>query len=200
MITLLLVLIAFLASCQSSKKSTDAICKIGTDERYGTAWVYFSAPDHALLVTAAHVVCGSVIVDVEFNTGEKLSGIVIKTDSTRDLALVYVYNAPRKKPLIITSREYKPLKRVYTCGHPVGLFFTHSQGRIQNPYRETTDNVSIVQHDLVAAGGASGSPVWVKNWLGRKRVIGVLVSYKEDMPAASFSVAGQEIIEFLKKK
>lgn len=194
-LTVLLLSLLYAAFRSSAKSETDGIVVIETQLNYGTGFIIGNnlEYDYCFVITASHVVKSTLTPEIHFNTGEKTGALVIKRDTTKDLALLLVYNSPRKKPLRLMTKELPNWSSIHTIGHPDGLLYTRTTGMIQNNTREDR-GASYYQLQLPIAPGASGSPVFYG-----KKVAGLLLAYQINMPTTSFAIQSSEIIEFLKK-
>ena len=131
---------------------------------------YFEFGDHALVITAAHVVNGTDIVEVTTPSGESASALIVLFDNRipNDLA-VLVLKEPlmTRIPMGLTLRDLTSSligeQLVYT-GHPGG----HSQMTIFGNV-SGFENGSIILHSYTWLG-ASGSSVFDD----KGRLVGIL--------------------------
>ena len=131
---------------------------------------YFEFEDHALIITAAHVVNGTDIVEITTPAGESASALIVLFDNRipNDLAILVL-----KEPLITRIPMELKLREptssligdqlVYT-GHPGG----HSQMTIFGNV-SGFENGSIILHSYTWLG-ASGSAVFDD----KGRLVGIL--------------------------
>jgi len=120
------------------------------------------------IITANHVVSGSLFLDILEKNGNVASGLVILSNPALDLAII----KPISKMTGTFATEFKLSdnnllgKEVYHCGHPIGTNFNLSKGMIT-----AYDSRGYII-DSFSMPGSSGSVVFDKEG----KVLGVVVS------------------------
>lgn len=120
------------------------------------------------IITANHVVAGSLFLDILEKDGNVANGIVFLSNPELDLAIIKPItrltgtNAAKFE----FSKDNKLGKEVYHCGHPLGVSFNLSKGMI------TTYEPTGYIIDSLSMPGTSGSVVFDKYG----KVVGVIVS------------------------
>ncbi len=120
------------------------------------------------IITANHVVAGSLFLDILEKDGNVASGIVFLTNPELDLAII----KPVTRLTGTTAVDFefandnKLGKEVYHCGHPIGVSFNLSKGMIT-----TYEPTGYIINSL-SLPGTSGSVVFDKYG----KVVGVIVS------------------------
>jgi serine protease Do len=118
-----------------------------------------------LFVTSAHVVTGTSVT-VLLPDGSATSGVVVRRDAERDVALIYAAEA-RIPPVVIGDpRALRPGSLVFAIGHPFGLKDAvsvgvyHGVSPLPRGYApEGMKTRSWVQADVRLAPGNSGGPL-----------------------------------------
>lgn len=120
-----------------------------------------------LILTAAHVVAGANVVDVEFATGETMSGRVVGLDQANDLALVRVDRLPEGIPVarLGDSDTVKVGDVAIAIGSPFGLSGTVTQGiisAVNRSWRPAWGRLytGLLQTDAPVNPGNSGGPLF----------------------------------------
>ncbi|HSW57664.1 MAG TPA: trypsin-like peptidase domain-containing protein [Dehalococcoidales bacterium] len=114
------------------------------------------------IVTNKHVVDGASTVTVIFSNGTKVSGKVMGTDSTRDLAVVKVDAAAVSgiTPLTLgDSTTVKVGQMAIAIGSPYGLMGTATVGIISGLDRSIGNLSGMIQTDAALNPGNSGGPL-----------------------------------------
>ena len=170
------------ASQETASAGTRRMRKVATATRHATVEIhnhsravrgtgtYFEFEDHALIITAAHVVNGTDIVEVTTPSGESASALIVLFDNRipNDLA-VLVLKEPLMTRIPMGLKLRDPTSSligeqlVYT-GHPGG----HSQMTIFGNV-SGFENGSIILHSYTWLG-ASGSAVFDD----KGRLVGIL--------------------------
>ena len=109
-----------------------------------------------LILTNHHVVRSGDVVNIRFNNGDRAQGLVIRSDSNRDVALVRVQKAGLRA---LPVRAGKPslTEQVYAVGAPQGLDQTVTRG-IVSAIR-SLGGLDWIQSDAAVAPGSSGGPL-----------------------------------------
>ena len=120
------------------------------------------------IITANHVVAGTLFLDILEKDGNISSGVVYLSNPSLDLAII----KPVKELNGTTAVEFQFAddnllgKEVFHCGHPLGTSFNLSKGMI------TTYELTGYIIDSLSLPGTSGSVVFDKEG----KVVGVIVS------------------------
>jgi len=138
----------------------------------GTAWVAWNDQGHSFLITANHVVANAISIGDRSvslkQNGRTASAVVVKTDTTNDLALV---EAPRILAAPLWQHPQLGVSPVVgdelvLVGSPFGLEGTVTSGVVS---RVTYD---AIQTDAAANPGNSGGPAVNRSG----EVVGVLLA------------------------
>ena len=116
------------------------------------------APAAGLVLTAHHVVEPMRSPLVTFRDGRRLSGRIVESDRTLDLALVRVEPQASVAPSFGEVSSLRPGEEIYAVGCPRHLGFTVSRGIVSYVNREL-DGARWLQTDLPINDGNSGGPV-----------------------------------------
>lgn len=123
----------------------------------GSGTGFFISQDGYLL-TNRHVVGNARFVKVKLITGRELVGEVIRSDKTRDVALVKT-EPIAVQPIAFRSSEPNIGEDVYALGSPLGDKFNTSLTRgILSGYR-TMEEQRYLQSDVAILPGNSGGPL-----------------------------------------
>jgi serine protease Do len=115
--------------------------------------------DRELLVTNAHVLCGSSnAIQVTMSDQRKLVGKVERRAERQDVALVRVAGANAQGLQLGDVGELAVGDKVVIVGSPVGLDFTVHEGSVSSLQR-SAEGVAYVQLDAKVSPGNSGGPV-----------------------------------------
>ena len=120
------------------------------------------------IITANHVVAGTLFLDILEKDGNISSGVVYLTNPSLDLAII----KPMKELNGTTAVEFQFAddnllgKEVFHCGHPLGTSFNLSKGMI------ITYELTGYIIDSLSLPGTSGSVVFDREG----KVVGVIVS------------------------
>jgi S1-C subfamily serine protease len=124
-----------------------------------------------VFVTAAHVVGGDTLPDIELSDGRKLIGHVIFVDHRADLAFLSVDKAVDIDAAKLACRQAMLGEEVMVRGTPVGVRFISTWGRIAGQPRQLADWQTVVPVNISAAPGNSGGPMFD----AQGKVLGILV-------------------------
>lgn len=172
----------------------NSVLLIKTDEGSGSGFYIVSD----IAVTNAHVVGNQKFVTVLFENGEESQAKVLRTDPSKDIALLRVLD---KRPPIALKRPSKAdlAKSVITIGHPNGFNFSVTKGLVSAIRHQKTDiggRVEVIQTDTAVSPGNSGGPLILND-----RAIG-MITYKwvtEASEGLAFAVSAGEISDMLIK-
>lgn len=130
----------------------------------------FVVGDGTFVLTNAHVVGNSKVVQVELKSGRKLKGEVTETDQVADLALIKV-NLPSNEKLPAlkfgSSSDLRPGEWVVALGSPLSLSNTTTAGIVSSVLRPSKElgiqrqrpDMEYVQTDAPITIGNSGGPL-----------------------------------------
>lgn len=126
-----------------------------------------------LILTNAHVVQAGSSVSIKNSAGTSGLGVVLKSDSILDLALVRTELKGRPVTLAGGKVKFGQGDEVQAVGHPKGLTFSVSRG-VVSAFREVAHplnpgkKVKYIQTDAAISPGNSGGPLLVKG-----KVVGI---------------------------
>ena len=159
-------------------------------ERIGTG---FAIAAHQV-VTARHVVVGSLDVQVAELDGKRLSARVVGTDARADLALLEVSGGPLQPVLPGRTDTLRVGDTVVAIGAPYGLGHSLAVGVVGSLGRRIDDGVlEFLQLSMPLNPGNSGGPVFD----GNGRVVGVLTGTHATAQSIAFAVPVEVLIEAL---
>lgn len=148
-------------------ESIDSVVSVRRGGGQGSGFVYQVGQNNSTsyIVTNAHVVGDASEVTVQFRRDESLTGTVVGTDVSSDLAVVRVTGAPEYiEALPVAADRPEHGQRVAALGSPFGLEETITHGIISGLNRSlptvhgyTIPNV--VQTDAPISSGNSGGPL-----------------------------------------
>lgn len=130
----------------------------------------FVVGDGTYVLTNAHVVGNSKIVQIELKSGRKLKGEVTDMDQVADLALIKV-NLPSNEKLPAlefgSSSDLRPGEWVVALGSPLSLSNTITAGIVSSVHRPSKElglqlhkpDMEYVQTDAPITVGNSGGPL-----------------------------------------
>lgn len=136
-----------------------SVVTISADADLGSGWVAHSDGSGSDIVTNYHVVAdavaaGTKTVDV-LQLDKVLSGVIVRTDRTNDLAVVHV--SERLTPLLVAAARPKVGTLVMAAGSPLGLSGTVSVGVVSG-FRSLFGS-DYLQFTAAISPGNSGGPV-----------------------------------------
>jgi len=202
------------------RQLVNSVVFIGTSSGGGGSGVVISS--NGLIVTNWHVVENESKIGIAFKprsiTESKIPfskrdvfwAKVLKTDPTRDLALLKVVSIPPNLTAVLLGSlsEIEIGSDVCTISHPEGLLWSYNEGvisQIRPKYEWTSESGSVhratlIQTQTVISYGSSGAPLF--NFNGR--LIGILFGGIEGTQGLNFAIAIDEvrqfILEFLEKR
>lgn len=135
------------------------------------------------IVTAAHLLEGSVQISIVTASGNRHTAQEVGRDQLSDVAVLKVA-AKLPPPLSISTTLPETLTDIVALGSPFGLDTSMSFGQIISSDRaiSTTDANVYLQHDAAINPGSSGGPILDKNG----KVLGLNLS----LPKGQFSFSG----------
>jgi serine protease Do len=153
------------------------------------------------IVTNAHVVGNSSVVNIETNKGKYYDGNVVALNVDLDLAVILVEKADFPILQVANEKNIKIGSDVYTVGSPEGLSYTITKGILSSKDR-IIDDVSgqaYLQTDAAINPGNSGGPL-VDD---AGRVIGVnsikYIGLEGNTQGIGFSIPISTVCDFLKE-
>lgn len=159
-------------------------------ERIGTGF----AIDAHQVVTARHVVVGSLDVQVAELDGERLSARVVGMDARADLALLEVSGGALQPVLPGRTDTLRVGDTVVAIGAPYGLGHSLAVGVVGSLGRRVDDGVlEFLQLSMPLNPGNSGGPVFD----GNGRVVGVLTGTHATAQSIAFAVPVEVLVEAL---
>jgi S1-C subfamily serine protease len=151
----------------SASTSTDAVeraaaavssaaVQIETNQGLGSGVLY---DDAGHILTAAHVVEGASSVQVRFADGTTVSGNVVGTDTSVDIAVVQIPPPSNVTPATLATGETLHAGQLAVAiGSPFGLEQTVTAGVVSTPRREVQGQ-TLIQTDAAINRGNSGGPL-----------------------------------------
>lgn len=130
------------------------------------------------------------IVKIIFSDGLSIDGYVIKSDHKKDLAEISIASHPPCRSIKI-GRCPKVGDKLFEIGHPQGMFYSYSEGKVMYP-RRNLDGVEMIQMDLTSYFGSSGSPIFNS----KGELVGVTDAIIKGT-SITFAISADEIKEFL---
>lgn len=143
------------------------------------------------ILTCNHVVAEDSFVTITFSDGTSVRGTVSKRNVKKDLALISIPSHPKAKSLRLHKGYPEVASKIFQIGHPAGLIFSESEGKISYPIRYV-DNIKMIQIDMTTYAGNSGSPVFNE----KGEVVGMTERYLKGTSIA-FAISSEEINDFL---
>ncbi|KAA0224453.1 MAG: serine protease, partial [Armatimonadetes bacterium] len=162
----------------------DAVVTIGTPTGAGTGFI---TGDGTLLVTAAHIVEGENLSEIQTSLKDLRVVSVHAFDPDRDVAVLKL-NKPASRRLALASALPQPGTEIFVIGTPLGfLQQTISEGIVSGIRKTGTG--TLLQITAPVSPGSSGSPVL--NSAGQ--VVGMVVGGIQEGQLLNFAVASSEI-------
>lgn len=115
--------------------------------------------DNSYIITNAHVVDGTPVVQLRKKNGERSTGVVVKIDMDLDLALIAT--SSKGVPLQLSNFLPQQGENVYALGHPSAFEFSVTRG-IVSAVRERGEGMNKhkeIQTDAALSPGNSGGPL-----------------------------------------
>tara|TARA_R110000868_G_scaffold225958_6_gene478294 strand:- start:302 stop:964 length:663 start_codon:yes stop_codon:yes gene_type:complete len=149
------------------ESSVRIISVSGGGTSYGSGNL-FTHEGEQYIITANHVIEGTLFLDILEKNGTSGGGYVLVSNSELDLAIVKPYKKLSGTYAVKFehSKDNRLGKKVFHCGHPLGVPFNLSKGMITG--YETGGYII----DSISLPGTSGSVVFDEDG----KVIGVVVS------------------------
>jgi putative serine protease PepD len=136
-----------------AKALLPTVVEIRHDNGLGSGFVYDS---NGYIMTAAHVVEGVDQVDVRLYDGTKLTGKVVGTDETSDVAVVKVDRTGLKAAPLAIGKPVQVGQLAVAIGSPFGLNETVTAGIVSATDRVLQDGREVIQTDAPINPGNSG--------------------------------------------
>ena len=136
-----------------AKALLPTVVEISHDNGLGSGFVYDS---NGYIMTAAHVVQGTSEVNVRLYDGTKLSGKVVGTDESNDVAVVKVDRTGLKTAPLGVNDTIQVGQLAVAIGSPFGLNETVTAGIISSTDRILDDGREVIQTDAPINPGNSG--------------------------------------------
>src|SRR5215211_5846652 len=136
-----------------AKALLPTVVEIRHDNGLGSGFVYDS---NGYIMTAAHVVPDVDQVDVRLYDGTKLTGKVVGTDETSDVAVVKVDRTGLKAAPLAIGRPVQVGQLAVAIGSPFGLNETVTAGIVSATDRVLPDGREVIQTDAPINPGNSG--------------------------------------------
>jgi putative serine protease PepD len=136
-----------------AKALLPTVVEIRHDNGLGSGFVYDS---NGYIMTAAHVVEGVDQVDVRLYDGTKLTGKVVGTDETSDVAVVKVDRTGLKAAPLAIGKAVQVGQLAVAIGSPFGLNETVTAGIVSATDRVLQDGREVIQTDAPINPGNSG--------------------------------------------
>jgi S1-C subfamily serine protease len=148
-----------------------------------------------LILTNYHVVSGSQSLTVTFSDGKQVTGTVVATDPTKDLAVVKVAQTGLTPAKLATSSDLAVGQLAIAIGSPLGTFTdTVTQGIVSGLDRSidvandsgpgTTHLSGLIQTDAAINPGNSGGPLLDSSG----NVIGIVTAQASDAQGVGFAI------------
>jgi len=142
------------------------------------------------ILTNAHVVEGSTIVEVVLKDGRRFPGQVLGTDSVTDVAVVKIDTNSLPTVSLGNSNNLQPGEWAIAIGNPLGLDNSVTVGIISATGRSSNDvgvpdkRVGFIQTDAAINPGNSGGPLLNKNG----EVIGINTAIIDGAQGLGFAI------------
>ena len=142
------------------------------------------------ILTNAHVVEGSTIVEVVLKDGRRFQGKVLGTDSVTDLAVVKIDADNLQTVSLGDSNNLQPGEWAIAIGNPLGLDNSVTVGIISGTGRSSNDvgvpdkRVGFIQTDAAINPGNSGGPLLNQNG----EVIGINTAIIDGAQGLGFAI------------
>lgn len=142
------------------------------------------------IVTNAHVVAGSEVVEVTLKDGRTFEGLVVGTDSVTDVAVVKIEVTNLPTVELGSSTNLVPGQWAIAIGNPLGLDNTVTAGIISATGRSSSQvgvpdkRVRFIQTDAAINPGNSGGPLLND----RGEVIGINTAIRADAQGLGFAI------------
>ncbi|MBP0014975.1 MAG: trypsin-like peptidase domain-containing protein [Roseofilum sp. SBFL] len=150
----------------------------------------FIINEEGMILTNAHVIEGTDIVDVTLKDGRTLEGKVLGTDPVTDVAVVKIEGENLPTVKLGNSDTLQPGEWAIAIGNPLGLDNTVTVGIISATGRSSAQvgipdkRVSFIQTDAAINPGNSGGPLLNQNG----EVIGINTAIIQGAQGLGFSI------------
>ena len=168
------------------EETYNSVVVVYTDTGVGSG---FSVKEN-IIITNAHVVGYNKKVTVNLYDGTAIKGEVIKTDISKDLALIKVDKTIA--PLKMISENLSIGQEVYAIGTPKDMPYTMTKGIISALKRKIGKN-SYIQIDASVNSGNSGGPLVDDTG----NVIGIITLKASDAEGIGFAINTEDINRFI---
>lgn len=168
------------------EETYNSVVVVYTDTGVGSG---FSVKEN-IIITNAHVVGYNKKVTVNLYDGTAIKGEVIKTDISKDLALIKVDKTIA--PLKMISENLSIGQEVYAIGAPKDMPYTMTKGIISALKRKIGKN-SYIQIDASVNSGNSGGPLVDDTG----NVIGIITLKASDAEGIGFAINTEDINRFI---
>jgi len=142
------------------------------------------------IITNAHVVAGSEVVDVTLKDGRHFAGEVLGIDPVTDVAVVKIAASDLPTVQLGSSADLVPGQWAIAIGNPLGLDNTVTAGIISATGRSSSQvgvpdkRVRFIQTDAAINPGNSGGPLLN----ARGEVIGMNTAIRTDAQGLGFAI------------
>lgn len=121
----------------------------------------YAVSENGHIATAAHVVVGNVLTEVELPSGATYVATVLTYDVIGDVALLRI-DAGLNPVKFGNSDKVNIGEPAFAIGHPLGLYYSVSSGVVSSKYRYINLGFTgdFLQLDLATNPGNSGCPVF----------------------------------------
>ena len=136
-----------------AKALLPTVVEISHGNELGSGFVY---DKNGYIMTAAHVVEGTSEVNVRLYDGTKLSGKVVGTDESNDVAVVKVDRTGLKTAPLGVNDTIQVGQLAVAIGSPFGLNETVTAGIVSSTDRILDDGREVIQTDAPINPGNSG--------------------------------------------
>jgi S1-C subfamily serine protease len=200
------------------QRAAPAVVLVKTSDGFGSGVVL----ENGLILTNRHVVEGVGAAQIFFkptamsestSSTEMRIGRVKAVDPRRDVAVILPDSLPNNfKFLKITNQDsFDVGSDVYAIGHPLGYFWTFTQGIISGVRLIDTENehYTAIQTQTPINPGNSGGPLlnaagevvgintWIRREVTKKHVRGDEITISEPTQGLNFAVAAPDLRGFL---
>jgi len=158
------VVLSVLSTTKKEQKNSDGKLSIVAESSVDKGSGFLISDD--LILTAAHVVHGSELVQVKFYDGVEIVAKVISSDIYADLSLVKLERKhPSFKPVVLgDSNKVDIGDPVFIIGAPYNISYTLTRGVISGRHQEGYDSeyykANFFQTDAALNPGNSGGPMF----------------------------------------
>ena len=143
------------------RRARPAVVRIETRTGSGSGAIFETQGQTAYLITNQHVVEGAAEVSVTVNDSSTYRGVVLGTDSVRDLAVVKICCGSFRKLAFGDASRLEPGDEVVAIGYALGLSgeATITRGIVSAIRYDTNHRSDVIQTDAAINPGNSGGPM-----------------------------------------